>query len=75
MWLVKWIGHFVASKASTFDLSEILSEAVLVVGLAEPYAAEAGWQEVDRVVGNRGEGLVDRVIQLVMADTHFMNSE
>ena len=36
---------------------------------------EAGWQEVARVVGNRGEGLVDRVIQLVMADTHFMNSE
>ena len=37
---------------------------------------EAGWQEVARVVGNRGdEALVDRVIQLVMADTHFINSE
>ena len=36
---------------------------------------ETGWQEVARVVGNGGEDLVDRVIQLVMADTHFMNSE
>ena len=36
---------------------------------------ETGWQEVARVVGNGGEGLVDRVIQLVMADTQFMNSE
>ena len=36
---------------------------------------ETGWKEVARVVGSGGEGLVDRVIQLVMADTHFMNSE
>ena len=36
---------------------------------------ETGWQEVARVVGDGGDGMVDRVIQLVMADTHFMNSE
>ena len=36
---------------------------------------DAGWQEVARVVGSGREGLVDRVIQLVMADTHFMNGE
>ena len=36
---------------------------------------ETGWEEVARVVGKGGEGLVDRVVQLVMADTHFMNSE
>ena len=36
---------------------------------------EAGWEEVARVVGSKEEELVERVINLVIADTHFMNSE
>ena len=74
--LAAWI------EAERRALEQLLGEEKLVrlyqvVAMmeGEEEELEAGWQEVDRVVGNRGEGLVDRVIQLVMADTHFMNSE
>ena len=32
---------------------------------------EAGWETIKAMVGEGREGLVDRIIQLVVADTHY----
>ena len=32
---------------------------------------EAGWESIKAMVGKEREGLVDRIIQLVVADTHY----
>ena len=37
-------------------------------------AMESGWDTMCHMLGEGNEGLVDRVIQLVVADTHFLHS-
>ena len=46
----------------------------MVSGLegGEEQELEAGWREVCTLLGRGREHLVDRVIQLVVADTHYV---
>ena len=38
----------------------------------EDMEMEAGWETIKKMVGKPMEGLVDRIIQLVVADTHYI---
>ena len=37
----------------------------------EDHEMEAGMEDIKELVGKGREGLVDRIIQLVVADTHY----
>ena len=35
---------------------------------------ESAWEKIRSLVGRKREGLVDRIIQLVVADSHYIYS-